>query len=154
MVSTAVCPCFIGIWIHFQLGWDSDSLFGGNCAACLPKLCSCFVFHLGSSISLKLVFRNPVCNLEGGGGEGILSFIKITSRTFVEEKAWRKGRSQWAINENIGFLAECRFPCKANTKKGKKWFLGFWFLWPFELICSREKGANIFVLFGREKITL
>lgn len=81
-------------------------------------------------------------------GQGILNFIKIISKTFVEERAWRKERNQHAINENIRFIAEWHISCKENTKNRKKWFLGFWFLWPLELICSREKGANIFVLFG------
>lgn len=126
MASTAARPSWIGILMNFQLGWDSDSLFGGICAVFPAKVVQLLCISSGSNISLKPDFRNPVCNLEGGGV--ILNLIKIISRTFVEGKSWRKGRSQRAINENIRLLAECHFACKANTEKRKKWFLGFWFL--------------------------
>lgn len=150
MVSTAVCPCFIGIWIHFQLGWDSDSLFGGNCAACLPKLCSCFVFHLGSSISLKLVFRNPVCNLGGGGGKVSSVSLKSHPGLLWRKRLGEREEASGLLMKTLDSLQNAAFLARQTPKRGRS---GSWvsdFCGPLSWFAAvRKVPISLYCLAGK-----
>lgn len=151
MVSTAAWPSWVGILMHFQLGWGSDSLFGGICAVSLPKLCSCFVFHLGSSVSLKPVFRNPVCNLERGRASSIS--LKLHPGLLWGKRLGEREEASMLLMKALDSLQNTPFLARQTPKRGShSWVSDF--CGPLSWFAAVRKGANIFVLFGREKITL
>ena len=84
----------------------------------LPKLCSCFVFRFGSSISLKPVFRNPVCNLEGRGGVSSVS-LKSYPGLLWRKRLGEREEASVLLMKTFDSLQNATFLTRQTAKRGR-----------------------------------